>query len=123
MSGWICCSLMAVALALAGLGCAPAASTAAGAVAVPDASSAAGVVAAPDASSSARVYEVLGMNCPGCHGGLVKLVKRLPAVEKAEANWQAKQLIVYVQPGAELSDDDVMAVIRRANFTPGKRLK
>jgi hypothetical protein len=27
--------------------------------------------------SEIRVYEVFGMNCPGCHGGLEKLVKKI----------------------------------------------
>ena len=50
--------------------------------------------------SETRVYEVFGMDCPGCHGGLEKLVKKLPAIEQAEANWEKKQLVVSVRPGA-----------------------
>lgn len=68
-------------------------------------------------------YEVFGMGCPGCHGGLIKLVKKIPAVQQAEANWQKKQLVVVVQPGAELNDEDVYDAIRRANFTPGKQIR
>jgi copper chaperone CopZ len=70
-----------------------------------------------------RVYEVFGMDCPGCHGGIEKLVKRIPAVEKAEANWEKKQLVVTVKPGHNLDDRDVMKAIKEANFTPGKRIK
>ena len=73
--------------------------------------------------SEIRVYEVFGMDCPGCHGGLEKLVKKIPAVQKAEANWVKKQLTVAVQPGTELNDEDIYDAIRRANFTPGNRLK
>ncbi len=72
--------------------------------------------------SETRVYEVFGMDCPGCHGGLEKLVKKIPAIEHAEANWQKKRLVVSVQPGAELSDEDIYDAIRRANFTVGKRI-
>ncbi len=73
--------------------------------------------------SEARVYEVLGMNCPGCHGGLEKLVKKIPAVQKAEANWLKKQVVITVRPGTALNDEDIYDAIRRANFTPGNRLK
>jgi len=73
--------------------------------------------------SGTRVYEVFGMDCPGCHGGLEKLVKKLPAVQEAEANWQKKWLVVMVNPEVELNDEDIYDAIRRANFTPGKRIK
>ena len=74
-------------------------------------------------ASGTRVYEVFGMNCPGCHGGLEKLVKKIPTVQEAQANWQKKQLVVIVRPEVELDDKDVYDAIRRANFTPGKRIK
>ncbi len=73
--------------------------------------------------SGIRVYEVFGMNCPGCHGGLEKLVKKIPDVQQAEANWVKKQLIVTVRPEAELKDEDIYDAIKRANFTPGNRIK
>lgn len=68
-----------------------------------------------------RVYEVFGMNCPGCHGGLVKLVKKIPGVESAQANWKTKQLTVYIHNNASVDDKAVFDAIRRSNFTPGKR--
>jgi copper chaperone CopZ len=73
--------------------------------------------------SEIRVYEVFGMDCPGCHGGLEKLVKKIPAVQQAKANWQKKELVVTVKPGSELDDEDIYDATRRANFTPGKRVK
>ena len=73
--------------------------------------------------SETRVYEVFGMDCPGCHGGVEKLVKKIPAVQQAEANWKEKRLVVIVQSGAELNDEDIYDAIRRANFTAGKRIK
>jgi hypothetical protein len=73
--------------------------------------------------SEVRVYEVFGMDCPGCHGGLEKLVKKIPAVEQAQANWQKKELAVVVRPGSELDDEDIYDATRRANFTPGKRIR
>jgi copper chaperone CopZ len=74
-------------------------------------------------ASETRVYEVFGMNCPGCHGGLEKLVRKIPAIQQAEANWLKKQLVITVRPGTELNDEDIYDAIRRANFTPGKRIK
>ena len=70
-----------------------------------------------------RVYEVFGMDCPGCHGGLEKLVKKIPAVQEAQANWQQQRLTVAVRPGSELNDDAIYDAIRRANFTPGERIR
>lgn len=70
-----------------------------------------------------RVYEVFGMDCPGCHGGLEKLVEKIPAVQQAKANWQKKELIVTVRPETELNDEDIYDAIQRASFTVGKRLK
>lgn len=70
-----------------------------------------------------RVYEVFGMDCPGCHGGVEKLVNEIPAVEESRANWKEKHLTVTVRPGLDLEDEDVLAAIRRANLTPGKRVR
>ncbi len=73
--------------------------------------------------SGTRVYEVFGMDCPGCHGGLEKLVKKISAVQDVEANWQKQQLLVVVRPEVALDDADIYDAIRRANFTAGKRIK
>jgi copper chaperone CopZ len=75
------------------------------------------------AGTEVRIYEVFGMDCPGCHGGLEKLVLRIPAVQSADANWEQKKLTITVRPGADLDDRDVHEAIRKANFTPGERLK
>jgi copper chaperone CopZ len=70
-----------------------------------------------------RIYEVFGMDCPGCHGGLEKLVLRVPGVDAAEANWEQKILTVTVSPVTDLDDEAVYEAIRQANFTPGERLQ
>jgi copper chaperone CopZ len=75
------------------------------------------------AKSEKRVYEVFGMDCPGCHGGVEKLVKKIAAVAEAEANWQKKEIVVTLRPGAVLNDEDIYDAVRRANFTPGKRIR
>ncbi|MHC5000066.1 MAG: heavy-metal-associated domain-containing protein [Planctomycetota bacterium] len=73
--------------------------------------------------SNARVYEVFGMDCPGCHGGLEKLVRKVPGVKEAQANWQKQRLIVIVEPNAKVEDEAIYDAIKRANFTPGKKLQ
>ena len=73
--------------------------------------------------SEIRIYEVFGMDCPACASGLDKLVEKIPAVKKSEANWKSKQLIVIIQPEEQLQDEDIFDAIKRANFTLGKRIK
>lgn len=73
--------------------------------------------------SEVRVYEVFGMDCPGCQGGLEKLVKKIPSIQTAKANWVEKKLTVTVLPDTELKDEEIYDAIERANFTPGKRIK
>lgn len=75
----------------------------------------------PDGTTT-RTYEVFGMDCPGCQGGLEKLVEKIPAVQDARANWEKQRLVVWVRPDGELDDEDVFDAIHRANFTPGRRI-
>lgn len=83
----------------------------------------AGISDEPVPGEQTVVYEVLGMDCPGCHGGLENLVNAVPGVLGSKASWQAKTLTVRVEPGAELDDAAVAAAIQEANFTPGGRRK
>lgn len=69
-----------------------------------------------------RIYEVFGMDCPGCHGGLEKLINKLPGVLNSQANWKDKRLAVKLHQDTKLTDEDIFEAIKRANFTPGKRL-
>lgn len=70
-----------------------------------------------------RVYKVFGMDCPGCHGGLEKLVNAIPGIKTSKANWEEQRLSVAFQPGANVDDSIVYDAIKRANFTPGQRIK
>ena len=70
-----------------------------------------------------RIYEVFGMDCPGCHGGLEKLVNKTPAVQSSKANWKDMKLFVTVNIASDLNDEDVYDAIRRGSFTPGKRIR
>jgi copper chaperone CopZ len=72
-------------------------------------------------TSQIRVYEVFGMDCPGCHGGIEKLVDKLPAVQKSEANWEKQELKIWINPEKGVKDEDIIDAIERANLTPGER--
>ena len=72
--------------------------------------------------SETRIYEVFGMNCPGCHGGVEKLIGKIPAVQEVVADWKAQQLTVTVRQGADLDDDEIYDAIRRADLTAGERM-
>jgi len=69
------------------------------------------------------IYEVFGMDCPGCESGLCNLIDKIEAVQSSEASWRDKRLIVKVKSGQTLSDEDIFKAIRDANFTAGKRIK
>ena len=70
-----------------------------------------------------QVYEVFGMDCPGCHGGVEKLVKKIPGILNAEANWEQQELKIWIDPVKRIKDEVIYDAIKRANFTPGKRIK
>ena len=70
-----------------------------------------------------RIYEVFGMDCPGCHGGLENLINKIPGVKASKANWVIQQLQVGIKPDADVSDQSIYDAIKQANFTPGERLK
>ena len=69
-----------------------------------------------------RIYEVFGMDCPGCHGGVEKLVNRVEGVVTSVANWTKKRIAVKVRLEANVTDETIFDAIKRANFTPGKRI-
>jgi len=76
-----------------------------------------------DQESETHIYEVFGMNCPGCHGGLEKILLKNPAILSAQGNWVEKRVTIKVRSDSKFSDEEVYDAIRRANFTPGKRIK
>lgn len=73
-------------------------------------------------STSLHRYEVFGMDCPGCHGGVEKLVKAVLGVEDARANYLKKEIVVTAAAGQSIDKQAVFEAIRKANFTPGKVL-
>jgi copper chaperone CopZ len=76
-----------------------------------------------DEGCEIRVFEVFGMDCPGCHGGVEKLVNEVPGIRTSQGNWKQQQLHVAIEPGAEVDDEAITDAIKQANFTPGKRVE
>ncbi len=70
-----------------------------------------------------RVYEIFGMDCPGCHGGLENLINMIPGVVASKANWEKQQLQVVVTSKTNVTDQQIFDAVKEANFTTGKRLK
>ena len=70
-----------------------------------------------------RIYEIFGMDCPGCHGGLENLVNKVAGVISSEANWEKQLLRVVLYANIEVDDNLIYEAIKRANFTPGERFK
>ena len=68
-------------------------------------------------------YEVFGMDCPGCQSALEKQVKKIEGVADAKASFKEKQVVIELKPGAEVSNEEIENRIKKANFTPGKKLK
>ena len=88
----------------------------------------AGCSSAPEPETDPEVgtiieYEVFGMDCPGCHGGLEKLALGITGVRTAKASWEDKTLTLGIEDGAEVTEEQVQDAINRANFTAGERLK
>ena len=82
-----------------------------------------GITLTAEEGTEIRVYEVFGMDCPGCHGGVEKLVNRVEGVVTSVANWTTRRIAVKARLEANVTDEAVFEAIKRANFTPGERIK
>ena len=65
-------------------------------------------------------YEVFGMDCPGCHGGLEKNLLKIPGVIDAVANWKQKTVTIKVESGNNIELAVIEKAIKDSNFTLGK---
>jgi len=74
-------------------------------------------------AGQATTYEVLGMDCPGCHGGLEKNLTKIPGVVGATANWKQKTVTVHVMEGATIEEARLRKAVEDSNFTLGPVLK
>lgn len=76
----------------------------------------------PSAGTKA-IFKVFGMDCPGCHGGLEKNLRKIPGVLDASANWKEQKVTIHFDEGQGLDVAQVQAAIESSNFTPGERLE
>jgi len=73
--------------------------------------------------SSIVCYEVFGMDCPGCQSALEKQIKKIDGVADAKASFKEKEVVIELKPGANVSEEEIIKRIKKANFTPGKKIK
>lgn len=67
------------------------------------------------------VYEVYGMDCPGCHSALEKQINKLSVVSNSEANWVKQEVRIVVKKDSMINEEELFKKIKKANFTPGER--
>lgn len=79
--------------------------------------------AVAETGSETMTYEVLGMDCPGCHGGLEKNLEKVSGVEYAQANWKTQRVVVGVEPGAQVAEAEIVKAVENSNLTIGERLE
>ena len=73
--------------------------------------------------NSVVCYEVFGMDCPGCQSALEKQVKKIDGVADAKASFKEKHVVIDLKPGAKVSNEEIEKRIKKANFTPGKKIE
>ena len=74
-------------------------------------------------NSNAVCYEVFGMDCPGCQSALEKQIKKIEGVAEAKASYKKKEVIITLKPDANVTEDEIYKRIKKANFTPGKKIE
>ena len=70
-----------------------------------------------------KTYEVFGMDCPGCHGGLEKNLLKIPGVVAAKANWKRKTVTITSKKETLVEASEIGKAIQNSNFTVGKEVK
>lgn len=66
-------------------------------------------------------YRVYGMDCPGCHGALEKQINKIPSVINSKADWVKQEIEIFSD--TIISEEDIFERIKKANFTPGKKIE
>lgn len=74
------------------------------------------------AQKDSVLYEVFGMDCPGCQSALEKQLKKIDGVADASASWKKKEVVIRLKPGTAVKEEEIFDRIERANFTPGKKI-
>lgn len=69
-----------------------------------------------------RQYEVFDMTCKSCRFELEREIRRIPGVASARAHKRKDLLVIELEKGADIDDEQVLDVIQSVGLTPGKRL-
>lgn len=75
-----------------------------------------------DSRGNTATYEVYGMDCPGCHGGLEKNLEKIPGVLKADANWKQQRVTLSMDETTAVSAEQITQAVNDSNFTLGKKI-
>ena len=67
-------------------------------------------------------YKVYGMDCPGCHSALEKQINKLDAVDNSAADWLNQEVMIVVKRDSTIKEEELFKKIKKANFTPGKKI-
>lgn len=65
------------------------------------------------------IFNVYGMGCPGCEGGLEKQINKIPSIEFSKANWLKQELVIVLKQDSTLNSESLKKRIKKANFTLG----
>lgn len=68
-------------------------------------------------------YEVFGMDCPGCESALEKQLKKIAGIKKVKASWEKQQVEIWMFEKTEIPKEEIIKRIKKANFTPGEKIK
>lgn len=69
--------------------------------------------------SDTLIFNVFGMGCPGCEGGLEKQVDKITSVEFSDANWLKQELRIVLKQDSTLDSEALTKRVKKANFTLG----
>mgnify|MGYP000949762179 CR=1 FL=1 len=67
-------------------------------------------------------YEVFGMDCPGCESAIEKQLNKIVGIEKVSASWENQEVKIWISKDANVNEETILKHIKKANFTPGKKI-
>jgi copper chaperone CopZ len=77
----------------------------------------------PQSGGEQVTYVVYGMDCPGCHGGVEKNLKKIPGIVDASANWKQKTVTLMLAPDEPVDDSVLKKAVTDCNFTLGEKVQ
>lgn len=69
------------------------------------------------------IFNIYGMDCPGCEGGLEKQVNKITSVEFSDANWLKQELRIVLKQDSTLDSEALTKRVKKSNFTLGDEKK